>query len=328
MPITTLADMQIVPAKFTDYTIQRTTEKSELVKNGLCVGNAQVGALINGTPRGGNTIIMPHFNKLTGDDQVFGRKPLEANKITTGQEKATLLVREVMWGDADLATVFGGADPMSAIINQYADWRTGKEQGMLISTLKGISGKAIKDHVNDISKATGKSAIISVDATLDTKQLLGDAATSLGVVFMHSATYTYLQKQQQVINVFDPTDSTRVSFQTYLNFRIVVDDGLPVADGVYDTYFMGTGVFARQDGVPQGLVTTENDRDKKASENYLIQRFAMVLHPMGCSFLKDQDFKNSADKYADNADLEDPENWALATDHKNVHIAVMRHKIA
>ncbi len=325
MAITSLADMQIVPAKFTDYTIQRTTEKSRLVSSGLTTTNAALSELINGTPRGGNTIIMPHFNPLDAKAQVFGRERLSPNKVTTGNEKATLLVREVMFGDSDLATVFGGADPMNAIVNLYADWRVAQEQNMMLSILQGIMGSALSAHVNDISKNAGAKADINVDATLDTKQALGDAADSLGVVFMHSATYTYLQKLQQIVTTFDPT--TRTNIQSYCNFIPIVDDGMPVKDGVYDTYFMGKGVFARADGAPQGLVTTEKDRDKPASENYLIQRFAMVLHPLGVSFEKDRSFINPNDHYADDADLAVPANWTLATDHKNVHIAMLRHKI-
>lgn len=326
MPITSVADMQIVPAKFTEYTIERTTQKSTLVRTGLAVADSLVGQLINGTPKGGNTIIMPKWKPLQAKAQVFGSKELESNKIQTSAEYATLLIREVMWGDSDLATVFGGADPMNAILDLYGDWRVEQEQATFLAIMKGIVGSALSVHVNDISTQTGEKANISYAETLNTKQTLGDAFDKLGVVYMHSATYTELQKQQQIITTFDPT--TGVSIQTYANYQVVVDDGMPVTEeGVYDTYFFGKGCFSRNDGTPTGLVTTETFRKNTLSENYLIQRYAMTLHPKGLSFKKSSGFIDSGAYYAADEDLAVAENWELVTHHKNVPIAVLRHKL-
>lgn len=327
MPITTINDLQIVPAKFTEYTIQRSTEKSMLVKSGLTTSSDTVAQLINGLPKGGNQIQMPHFKPLEGEGQVFGIKELEANKITTGIEKATLTVREVMWGDNDLATAFGGVDPLYGIINQYADWKVRQEQKMFLSVLKGIYGTALKSHINDISKVAGEGACINFDATIDTLQLLGDAKDGLGIVFMHSAVEAYLTKKQAIVETFDPTTQTFV--RTYANCRIIVDDGMPVSSGVYTTYFFAPGVFVRNDGVPQGIVTTEKFRKETLSENYLIYRYAMILHPTGLSFKNFGPYGSTGAQYlyADNADLEKAANWELVTDHKNVKMAALVHKI-
>ena len=69
MAITSISDMQIVPNKFTEYTLQRTTEKSTLVRSGITVADARVAQLINGTPKGGNLIQMPFYYPLSGDEQ-------------------------------------------------------------------------------------------------------------------------------------------------------------------------------------------------------------------------------------------------------------------
>ena len=65
MPVTTIADLQIVPSKFTTYTLERTTEKSMLVKSGIVTADPTVSQVINGTPKGGNLITMPFYNPLT-----------------------------------------------------------------------------------------------------------------------------------------------------------------------------------------------------------------------------------------------------------------------
>lgn len=328
MPLTTLQDMQIVPEKFTRYTIQRTTEKSTLVRSGLFTSNPMISQLINGKPYGGNIIEMPHWKPLTGEDEIFGEGRLTENKIETGNECATLLARGKMWGDTDLSHVFGGDDPLGAVVDLLSDWWVEREQAIVLSILKGITDKtsgALKDHVNDISGGSGAASVINDIATLETKQFMGDAYNKLGLVFMHSATYTELQKQMKIITTYDPTKS--ININTYLNFEVIVDDGMPVNGDVYDTYFMGRGVFARVDGTPIGFVTYEKDRDKAGGKNYLINRRAMVIHPLGVSWTYRGKFDNG-DVYAHNKDLANPANWELATDHKNVPITVLRHKIS
>lgn len=325
MAITSIADMQIVPNKFTEYTLQRTTEKSTLVKSGITTTDPRIAQLINGTPKGGNLIQMPFYNPLTGEDEVFGEAALVPEGITTGSEFATLLIRQKAWGDTDLAKVFGGSDPMAAIADLVADWWNIREQAAMLSILKGLftaDTGALKAHVLDIS-GEGDN-VISVDATLDAKQLMGDAYDKLGVVFMHSATFTRLQKNQQITTEYD--SDLKVEIQFYLGYRVIVDDSMPVTGGVYDTYFIGKGAFAREDGMPQGLVGYETDRDKLAAQNILINRRAIVLHPLGVSWAKTDAFADNR-KYAANSDLETAANWRLAVDHKNVPIVCLRHKV-
>lgn len=323
MAITTIAQMQIVPQKFTEYTLQRTTEKSMLVKSGITTADSRVSRLINGTPQGGNLVQMPFYNALQGEDEVFGEDAMTPDKITTGSEFATLLVRQKAWGDTDLSKVFGGSDPMAAIADLVADWWNIREQVIMKSILSGLfaADGALQGHIKDISgEATDN--VINVDATLDAKQLMGDAYDKLGVVFMHSATYTRLQKNQQITTEYD--SDLKIKIDYYLGYQVIVDDGMPVNEGVYDTYFVGKGAFAREDGMPQGLVGYETDRDSLASQNILINRRALVLHPLGVSW---NSTATLAGKYASNTELANAANWTLTADHKNVPIVCLRHKI-
>jgi hypothetical protein len=99
---------------------------------------------------------------------------------------------------------------------------------------------------------------------------------------------------------------------------------MPVNSGVYDTFFIGKGAFSRNDGMPQGLVGYETDRDKLTATNYLINRRALVLHPLGVSWNAQAAL---AKKYASNAELATAANWTLAVNHKKVPIVCLRHKI-
>ncbi|MGN0243859.1 MAG: major capsid protein [Lachnospiraceae bacterium] len=326
MAITTIADMQIVPSKFSEYVLHRTTEKSRLVNSGIAVADDRISRLINGTPKGGNMITMPYFNPLTGEDEVFGEEELLADGITTGNEVATLLVRQKAWGDTDLSRVYGGADPMSAIGNLLADWWIQREQAVILSILKGILAPtgALKNHILDVSGASGTDCIISVDNTLDAKNLMGDAYDKLGLVFMHSATYTQLQKQQKITTEY--SSDLKINIDYYLGYQVIVDDGMPVSSGTYTTYFIGKGAFAREDGMPEGLVGTEVERKASTAQNILYNRRALVMHPIGVGFKADATLSNNK-KYASNADLEKATNWRLCADHKNVPIVALKHRI-
>ena len=327
MAITTYSSMQIVPEKFTSYALDRTTALSTMVRSGIAVADNVAAQLINGTPAGGRFITMPHFDHLTGDDDVFSETALNPTNITTGSCTATILMRQKAWGATDLAHVLGGADPMAAIGNLVADWWLEKEQAIYLSILKGLldpTAGCLKNHVNDISGGTGDAAFISVGAALDTKQALGDHAKSLGMVFMHSAVYTYLQKNQQITTEYD--SDLKINIDFYLGYRVVVDDAMPVDGGKYTTYFLGAGALIRQDGTPSGFVGTETDRDKLTATDYLINRRCMVIHPKGCSWNVDATYPEGI-YYPTNTMLATPANWKLATDHKKVPVAALVHKI-
>lgn len=336
---TVFADMQIVPEKFTQYVNERTTKKSALIRAGIATPNALVAQIINGTPQGGNMIQMPFFNPLSGDDDIFGETPLTPAGIITGNQRATLLIRQKAWSATDLARVKGGADPMAAIMDLVSDWWIEKEQKIFLSVLTGLFAAAVAEsaegagdgtpagclvsgHLNDISTAAvSTDQIIGVDAALDTKQKMGDAYDKLGVVVMHSATYTKLQKLQQIDTQYD--SDLKVKIDYYLGYEVIVDDDMPVSSGVYDTYFVGKGAFTRENGSPSGLIGTETDRDKLSAIDYLINRKAFVLHPNGISFVG-----TPAGAYASNAELAAAANWQVVKDLKNIPIVCLRHKIA
>ena len=81
MTATTIANLQIVPSKFAEYILERTTEKSALVRSGIAVSDPTVSQIINGSPKGGNIITMPYYKPLTGEDEVFGEEELGIDNV-------------------------------------------------------------------------------------------------------------------------------------------------------------------------------------------------------------------------------------------------------
>lgn len=329
MAVTSIKDMVIVPDKFANYVVDRTTEKNTFVNSGIATPDSTVGTLINGTPKGGRFIELPMWNPLEGRPTVFGEEAVEIEKITTKSARATLQIWHKGWADTELSQVLGGADPMGAIIELMSDWRNSCEQGIYLSILKGLfaEGGALVAHKNDITSMINNT--ISDSATLDTRQLLGDHYKSLGMVFMHSAVYNYLVKNGMITRnpIFDPSQSS-VEMERYLGYEIKVDDGMPVTEeGVYSTYFVGKGAFIRQDGMPQGLTGVEKDRDSHTATDYLINRWCQIIHPRGLSWTNNGTYTNEKNYYPDYVDFEVATNWELAVDHKKVPIACLVHKI-
>lgn len=224
---TKIADV-VVPEIFTPYVIEKTAEKSRLLTSGIAVASEKLNQLITG---GGLTIQMPFWKDLQGDDEVLSdQRALTPGKIGSGKDIAALLMRGKAWGANDLSGALAGDDPMAAIAERVSDYWSRREQKILLSVLKGVFASAsMSNHILDAS-----SKDIGPEVILDGKQLLGDSADQLQSLFMHSAVYTELQKQNLIKYVDGPVgpSGSPIQIPTYLGYNIVVDDGAPI-EGTY-----------------------------------------------------------------------------------------------
>lgn len=319
MAKTKLTDV-IVPELFAPYVIQQTKELSALINSGAAQSSPLLDELV---AKGGKTINMPFLNPLTGSDEVLSDSDLlTPEKIDAQKDIAPILVRGKAWSANELAGALAGVDPMSAVGDMIAKWWLIQEQKIMISILTGIFGGTLKNtHSYDISGKTGAAAVISADSVLDTKQLLGDSSTSLRAIAMHSAVFTALQKQNLVDYI--PNSQGVVDFPTYLGYKVIIDDGIAPANSVYSTYLFAEGVFGRGDGVPEALTPVETGRDVLASDDILVSRRALCLHPLGISWTNP--VINTATPT--NSDLANPDNWQKVVPNKSVGMAVLKHKI-
>lgn len=314
---TRIADV-IVPEVFNPYVIQRTAELSALVQSGIVVPNPELDRLASS---GGKTINMPYWNDLTGDDEVLSDSgALTPQKITAEQDIAVLLMRGKAWSANDLAKALSGDDPMRAIGDLVAAYWARMEQKTLINTLNGSMGSSgMTGNVSDISTETGDAAKISGEAFLDAAQKLGDAKDRLVAIAMHSAVETYLAKLNLIEYVRESDANPRVPY--YMNKRVIVDDGMPVAAGVYTSYLFGQGAIGRGEG--QAPVPVETDRDSLAGDDILINRRHFILHPRGIAWKG-----SAAGASPTNAELGTTTNWERKYENKNIRIVQFKYKIA
>jgi hypothetical protein len=319
MAKTKISDV-IVPEVFGAYVIAQTTEKNALIDSGIMVPNERLSEFLLG---GGSTVNLPRWNVISGDDEVLSDStPLTPGKNDAGNQIATRLLRGRAWSTNELAGVFAGSDPAKAIAQQLGAYWKGVQQNILLSTLKGAFGGALAStYVKDISSGSGTAAIISATATLDTKQLLGDAAGQIVAVMMHSATKTELQKQNLIENI--PNARGEIVFQSYLGYRIVEDDRMPVNSGVYDTYFFTAGAIGYANVIPETLTAVETDRDSLQGDDFMINRQCLAMHPAGLNWKG-----MPAESTPTNAELSTATNWDLAyTDPKEIGLLCLRHKL-
>ena len=314
---TKIADV-IVPEVFNPYVIERTAELSALVKSGIVVRNPELDALATA---GGKLINMPYWKDLTGEDEVLDDDgALTPGKITSGQDVAALLMRGKAWSVNDLAKALSGDDPMRAIGDLVAEYWARQRQKTLLSVLKGVFASAtMSGNVHDISALEGDLAKISGPSFIVAKNKLGDASDKLTAVVMHSAVFTALEQQNLISYI--PNSEGVVEFPTYMNKRVIVDDGCPIDTDIYTTYLFGEGAIGEGNG--QAPVPTETDRDSLAGEDILINRQHFLLHPRGVKFTNTSVAKASPS----NAELASQANWSRVYENKNIRIVAFKHKI-
>lgn len=321
----------IVPELFNPYIINQSMEKSALYQSGIVINNSEFDKLAS---QAAPTVNMPFYEDLTGEsEQIIENEDLEDNKITSNKDIAVIIRRAKMWSATDLSAALSGKDPMGAIATLVSNFWIRDMQKELIAILKGIFGNytedsntitPLKSNLLDIATASSAAAkIINASSFIDAQQLLGDAQAQLTGVVMHSATWSYLKKQE-LIETVNPSIDT--SFDTYQGKRVIIDDGCPVENGVYTTFLFGQGAIALGNGNPEGFVATEIDRDKKKGSgvDYLINRKTYILHPRGISFTGNEVQKQEGPS---RIELTNTKNWKPVYEPKQIRIVAFKHKI-
>lgn len=316
MAMTRIADI-IEPEVFAGYVREAIIEKSALIGSGLVTQSAQLNELVSG---GGRTLNMPYWRRITGDSEVLsdGDSPLTPGKIGTAQDVAVLHFRGKAWAAAELASAIAGDSAIDAIASMVAEYWVREEQKILVATLTGTFASTAMAAEHVLDKSTEP---ISAKNTLDAKQLLGDAADQLAAFIMHSATFTELQKQNLIEYI--PNARGEVVMPTYLGYRTITDDTVPHTGNVYDTYLLADGVIGRGDGTPVDFTAVETDRDSLAGVDYLINRRAFVLHPLGIKWTG----ASVAGTAPSNAELETGANWERVYDRKHIGMILLRHTL-
>lgn len=307
----------IQPEVFTDYVIQRTMEKSELIQSGIVVNDPYYDELAS-TP---NLIInMPYWEDLTGESEIMTDEGnLTIKKITSNQDKARKHGRANAWGANGLSAYLSGDDPMGAIGELVAEYWNRDRQRILLATLDGVFKSAsMKSKVFDITDETGDNALITGDSFIDAGQLMGDAKSSITGVMMHSAVEAHLAKLDLIEYVQVSEQSDRIPF--FMQKRVIVDDAMPydAKTGNATVYLFGDGAIALGNGTHPSIVPTEIDRNplSASGEDFLINRNVFIMHPRGIAWTE----KSVTDVFPTNNEIATGTNWERVFEPKAVRI--------
>lgn len=294
--VTRISDV-VVPEIFTPYVQQLTEEKSRLIRSGAVVNDGRFGALLSG---GGLTFNEPSFKDLDNDAENVSTDDPDVhstpNKLGTATEIQVRLSRNNSWSSMDLTAALAGADPMLAIANRVADYWVRRQQAGFVATMKGVFANNDTatdayhtqfDMTHDISGAAYSAGVtdFSAEAFIDATLTMGDSMEDLSLVFMHSVVYGRAQKNNLID--FIPDSEGRITIPTFLGREVVVDDGVPQAAGVFETWLFGAGAVGWGSGDPK--VPTEIDRKPTAGngsgQDVLHNRVEWIIHPRGNAYI-------------------------------------------
>lgn len=331
MAVTQIADIY-EPLTFAAIIDERAVELNRFIQSGVLAENATLTGMAS---QGGRIGEVPNFKPLedvepniSGDDPAVTSTP---QKITGQKQIWRLAALNQSWSTMDLSIELALKDPAMAITEKVAQyWATQQQKrlvasalGVLNSNLAGDDDMSVVLGTDDVGAPTD-AELVSAEAVINTQQTSGDHQFLFTAIAMHSVIFTRLK----INNLIDyiPDSRGEVLIPTYLNMRVVVDDGMPAVAGtnrvLYTTVLFGAGAFGGGKG--QVVNPSELDRTPDAGngggQETLYSRTSDIIHPWGCSF----NSSSVADESATLAELQDAANWDRIYDRKNVAIAFLQ----
>jgi hypothetical protein len=323
----------LIPDVWDEYFFQMTTEKSNLIESGIVVRDPYLDEIVRNA---GNTVNLPFFNDLTGDDEVMSDSAaLTTKKIGTSQDIARMHLRADARSVNDLAGALSGTDPLAVIASRIHNFWMRKEQALLLATLKGVFADNAANDGSDLilghaSEAEGSivdwngasPTVMCPEAIIDGQALLGDAQDRFTAIMMHSKCYTDLLKQELIDFVRPSGSPSEIPY--YIGKRVIVNDLCPRRDGttsgtntVYRSFLFAEGAIARGEGLAP--VPSELQREGLQHDTYFITRRHFILHPRGIKFTS----SSVAGAAPTNTECESAANWDRVYDKKNLRIAMI-----
>lgn len=298
MAVTQIADV-VVPSIFDPGVQQQTEAKTALIQSGVIVRDPAIDAKLAG---GGLTFNVPSFRDLADDtDNVSSDDPTvfsTPNKIQTSTEISVRLSRNQSWSSMDLAADLSGTDPVAAILNRVSNYWARRLQAAAIATITGVfadnaaapSGNDThtqNDMTVDISGSSYSAGVtdFSAEAMIDAAVTMGDSMGDITLVAVHSIVYARMLKNDLID--FLPDSQGSLTIPTFLGRRIIVDDNIPNASGVFQNWFFGAGAIRMGMGVPETPSETERvpDAGNGGGQDVLYSRVEWAIHPVGHAYV-------------------------------------------
>jgi len=296
MATTKLSDIIDVTV-FRDLPAVNGPEKTAFFQSGIVTRNALLDELANAA---GKTAELPFWKDLDGsvetnyssDDPTSSATP---QKVTQGEQITRKAFVNQGWQVADLASELAmGAKAMDHIRARTDTYFMRQWQRRLIAASNGVLADNVAndsgDMVNDVASESiaGQSATtrFNRDAFTEAVYSLGDMATQLSAMAVHSQVMQQMVKNDDIVYI--PDSQGQLTIPTYMGLRVIVDDGMTVTAGStdgfkYTSVLFGAGAFGYGVGSPDTPVEVEREaaQGDGGGIETLWLRNTWILHPFG-----------------------------------------------
>ena len=272
-------------------------EKTAFFDSGIITRNGLLDSLASGP---GKIAELPFWNDLDGSVEVNYSDDDPANtatpqKITQGEQIARKAFVNQGWQAADLASELAmGGTAMQAIRNKVDRYFARQWQRRLVATSNGIladnvandSGDMVIDVASESIAGQSATTRFNRDAFTEAAYTMGDAATELTAISVHSAVMAQMVKNDDIVYI--PDSMGQLTIPTYMGLRVIVDDGMTVTAGTtdgfkYTSVLFGSGAFGYGVGAPETPVEVEREaaQGNGGGIETLWVRNTWILHPFG-----------------------------------------------
>jgi hypothetical protein len=272
-------------------------EKTAFFESGIVTRNGMLDTLANSP---GKIAELPFWNDLDGSVEVNYSDDNPANsatpqKIVQGEQIARKAFVNQGWQAADLASELAmGGTAMDAIRAKVDRYFSRQWQRRLVASANGILADNVANDSGDMTVDVAAEAVAS--QTADTKfnrdvfteavYTMGDAATDLSAIAVHSAIMAQMVKNDDIVYI--PDSQGRLTIPTYMGLHVIVDDGMTVTAGTtdgfkYTSVIFGSGAFGYGVGAPETPVEVEREaaQGNGGGIETLWVRNTWILHPFG-----------------------------------------------
>lgn len=262
-----------------------------------------------------------------------------ADNVTSGHMTARKAFVNKGYGDMDLVQELAGSSPMQHIRSRFGVYWNRQFQRRLVATAIGVMNNNVQDDASDmtidISGEAGAAAVFNADAFIDAYYTMGQWASNLAAMYVHSDIMKAMVKADEIEYVPDSTGALTIPVYRRTIRVIVETNPALVNNGVYTSIIFGSGsigwgaaagnAFAAGEGIPR--VPFELWRNPHAGNGggmeEVWERHTWMLHPLGFSWVEPgspglTEFSPTL------ADLRDADNWDRVVARAQVPLAFIK----
>lgn len=295
MALTTIANI-IEPTVFMDLPAVNSPEKTAFFESGVIVRSPLLDLLAG---QAGRTAELPFWNDLDATSETNYSDGTENSAtpvaIAQGEQIARKAFVNKGWKASDLiAELAMGGTAMEQVRNRVDSYFTKQWQRRVIASANGILADNIANDAGDMVKNVAVESIAAQlattkfnrDAFTDAVFTMGDSASELTAIAVHSQVMATMVKNNDI--VYLPDSAGTMTIPTYAGLRVIVDDSLTVTAGTtsgfkYTSVIFGAGAFGYGEGL--SAVPVEIDRDASQGNGGGVEelwvRKTWLLHPFG-----------------------------------------------